>query len=70
MTAPPHKSCTAKVNDYVMSDFDQHCKSLLKHGNSAETHGAEVRKYLKMVKEDAERDTNIVKWWQVSYQDI
>lgn len=65
---PPHKSRTAKANDSIMSDFDCHRKSLLKHGNNAETCGAEVRRYLKTVEEDVERDTNVVGWWQVSYR--
>jgi hypothetical protein len=68
--APPHKSHAAKADDSVMSDFDRHRKSLLKHGNSVETCGAEVRRYLKTVEEDVERDTNIVEWWQVSYWNV
>ena len=49
-----------------MSNFDCHCWSLIINGTSSETCGAEVRRYLKKVEEDVTKDTNVVKWWQVS----
>ena len=64
---PSCQSSSAKNDGTILSDFDRHRQSLLKKGTSAETWGAEVRRYLKEVEEDVTKDTDIIKWWQVCY---
>lgn len=69
-TAPSGRSrsrSSAKNDDSITSEFDRHRQSLLKDGTSSETCGAEVRRYLKNVEADIEKDVDVVKWWEVSF---
>ena len=61
------ESPLAKADDTLLSDFDRHHLSLLQNGTSTETCGAEVRCYLKKIEENVTKDTDIMKWWQVSF---
>lgn len=51
----------------IVSDFDRHRETLLKEGNTSETWGSEVRRYLQEVEREVDRKTDVVKWWQVSF---
>ena len=48
----------------AISEFDKHCKTLL--SNDAEGWASELRRYLGTMQQDVKKDTDIVKWWQVS----
>jgi hypothetical protein len=66
VTQDPPSASQSQNNDGVTSEYDQHRLLLLKEGNSSETWGSEVRRYLKDIEVDVKKDTDIVKWWQVS----
>ena len=48
----------------AISEFDKHHETLL--SDDAEGWASELRRYLGMMQWDVKKDTNIVKWWQVS----
>ena len=52
-------------NDSVLSEFDHHHHTLLL-GQEGEGWQAELRQYLKDMPTDVTKDTDIMKWWQVS----
>ena len=45
-------------------EFHKHCETLL--SDDAEGWASELRCYLGMMQRDVKKDTDIVKWWQVS----
>jgi hypothetical protein len=50
----------------VLSEFDRHCLSLIEK-EEEEGWPAELRRYLKDMPDDVTKNTDIVEWWQVSY---
>ena len=46
-------------------EFDKYHKTLLSD-DTEEGWALELCRYLKMMQQDVKKDTNIVKWWQVS----
>ena len=61
----PTPSIPLTDNDSVLSEFDRHHLTLLL-GQEGEGWQAELRRYLKDMPADVTKDTDIVKWWQVS----
>lgn len=61
----PTLSIPPTDNDSVLSEFDRHRLTLLL-GQEGEGWQAELRWYLKDMPADVTKDTDIVKWWQVS----
>jgi len=49
----------------TMSEYDKHRKTLLSD-DVVEGWSSELRQYLTTMQRDVEKDTDIVKWWQVS----
>jgi hypothetical protein len=47
-----------------MSEFDRHCLSLLTEDK--EGWAAELQHYLKNMPANVTKDTDVIKWWQVS----
>jgi len=48
-----------------ISEFNKHCETLLSD-NAEEGWAPELHHYTKMMQRDVKKDTDIVKWWQVS----
>ena len=68
-SSPAQLNPSLQVKQIVLSDFDRHRQSLINQkggSTTTDTCGAEVRRYLKEVEEDVTKDTDIVKWWQVT----
>ena len=61
----PTLSISPTNNDLVLLDFDCHCLTLLL-GQEGEGWQAELCWYLKDMPTDVTKDTDIMKWWQVS----
>ncbi|KAF8797349.1 hypothetical protein BYT27DRAFT_7125865, partial [Phlegmacium glaucopus] len=63
--AVPNASNEGEAASEDASEFDKHCETLLSD-DAEEGWAPELRRYLKMMQRDVKKDTNIVKWWQVS----
>jgi len=49
----------------TVSEYDKHRETLLSD-DAEEGWASELRRYLKTMQRDVKKDTDIVKWWQVS----
>jgi hypothetical protein len=51
----------------ALSEYDKHRLTLLSD-DAEEGWASELRRYLGKVQHDVEKDTDIVEWWQVSFE--
>jgi hypothetical protein len=65
ITAMPNVSDDGEAATEAVSEFEKHRETLLSD-DAEEGWASELRRYLKMMQQDVKKDTNIVKWWQVS----
>lgn len=50
----------------MLSEYDKHRLTLLS-SDAEEGWASELRRYLSKVQHDVEKDTDIIEWWQVSF---
>lgn len=50
---------------HALSEFDKHRERLI-YDDADEGWASELRRYLGTMQRDVQKDTDIVKWWQVS----
>jgi len=63
--AVPNASDKGEAASEDTSEFNKHRKTLLSD-DAEEGWALELRRYLKTMQWDVKKDTDIVKWWQVS----
>ena len=50
----------------ILSEYNKHCESLLTD-DAVEGWASELRRYLCTMQREVTKETDLVKWWQVSY---
>ena len=58
---------SASTNAPALSEYDKHRLTLLSN-DAEEGWASELRRYLGQVQHDVKKDTDIVEWWQVSFE--
>lgn len=58
---------SADASAPMLSEYDKHRLALLSN-DAEEGWASELRRYLSKVQHDAEKDMDIVEWWQVSFE--
>ena len=61
----PNVSDEGEAASEDASEFDKHCETLL-FDNAKEGWALELQHYTKMMQRYVKKDTDIIKWWQVS----
>jgi hypothetical protein len=51
----------------ILSEYVKHCLALLSD-DAEEVWASKLRRYLSKIQHDVEKDTDVVEWWQVSYE--
>ena len=64
--APIPASASSREPSITLSEFDKHRESLL-IDDAEEGWASELRRYLGTMQRDIRKDSDIVKWWQVSF---